>query len=70
MILALDTLGERYGMLPSQVLGHASTIDLYVMDAALSYHEYKSNKAQNKVDPKQYTTDELQNMLASARNRQ
>lgn len=33
----LDSLAERYKMLPSQVLESASTLDLYVFDVAVSY---------------------------------
>lgn len=42
-------MGERYGMLPSEVLSRASTLDLYVMDAALSYRDHAQKKANNEV---------------------
>ena len=37
----LDSLGERYGMLPSEVLTRGSTLDLWVFDIAISYRSYK-----------------------------
>ena len=39
-ILWVDSLGKRYGMLPSEVIGRANTFDLYVMDAALAFENF------------------------------
>jgi hypothetical protein len=66
MILTLDTLGERYGLLPSEVLVRASTIDLYVMDAAISYHDYKQKRSQGKYAGGE-TEQELADMIRRAR---
>lgn len=66
MILTLDTMGERYGMLPSEVLARGSTVDLYVMDAALSYHDYQHKKSSGKYAG-QETPDELAAMIQRAR---
>lgn len=66
MILTLDTLGERYGLLPSEVLRRGSTLDIYVMDAALTYREYQSKKSQGKYAG-QDTTDELLQMVKKAK---
>jgi hypothetical protein len=64
-ILMIDSLGKRYGMLPSEVLGRSNTFDLYIMDVALSFENYHHKKAMNNGnDPlPDYTTDELLNML-------
>jgi hypothetical protein len=67
MILTLDTLGERYSMLPSEVLCRASTLDLYVMDVALSYHDHQRKKSENKADASMYDTEQLKEMLAKTR---
>jgi hypothetical protein len=37
MFLAIDSLAERYGMLPSQVMEQASTFDLYVINASMEW---------------------------------
>lgn len=55
-------MAERYGMLPSQVMNHGSTFDLYVMDAALSYNNYHQKKAHGEV-AESYSVDELQEMM-------
>jgi len=44
----LDSLAERYKMLPSQVLETASTLDLYVFDVAVSYRTHVQQQEQNK----------------------
>ena len=64
-ILMIDSLGKRYGMLPSEVLNRASTFDLYIMDMAMTFENYHHKKAMNNgVDPlPEYTTDELLSML-------
>jgi len=62
MLLTLDKMAERYGMLPSQVLIQGSTLDLYVMDAALTYIDYKHRKANNEVAT-DYSINELQDMI-------
>ena len=61
MILMIDSLGKRYGMLPSEVLLRSNTFDLYIMDAALTFENFHHKKAMNNgVDPTpEYTTDEL-----------
>ena len=32
-------MGERYGLLPSEVLARGTTQDIYIYDVALSYQE-------------------------------
>lgn len=62
MILTIDTMAERYKVLPSQIMKEATTFDLYIMDAALSYRNYQDKKSQGKV-AEQYTTEDLQAIL-------
>ena len=69
-ILYIDSLGKRYGMLPSEVLNRSSTFDLYVMDAAISFENYQTKKANNNgKDPiPDYTTEELQAMIKKVKS--
>ena len=50
----LDSLAERYGILPSQLLRDADTLDLFVFDTALTYANHKHTKdnasAQDRFD--------------------
>ena len=61
LILTIDGLGKRYGMLPSEVLDRSNTFDLYIMDMAMTFENYHHKKAMNNgMDPTpDYTTDEL-----------
>ena len=50
MIISLDNISSRYGLLPSEALSRASTLDITVLDIASRYDiyrnsdEYKKNK--------------------------
>lgn len=68
-ILMIDSLGKRYGLLPSEVLNRSNTFDLYIMDAALTFENYHHKKAMGKPDINQYDTEQLQEMLKKVRNR-
>lgn len=64
-ILIIDSLGKRYGLLPSEVLNRCNTFDLYIMDAALTFETYHHKKAMNngKAPMPNYSTEDLQAML-------
>lgn len=48
MVLMLDGLGQRYSLLPSEVMQRADTLDLYVMDSALAWQRYCEEMAEAK----------------------
>ena len=59
-IMQIDSIGKRYGMLPSQVIKNADTFDLYIMDAAMSFENYHNKKqSTGKAPIPNYTQDEL-----------
>jgi hypothetical protein len=62
----LDAIGERYGMLPSQVLRHASTFDVTVMDIALSYQRHRENVSKGDYT-ETYETPDLMTLMQRAR---
>lgn len=53
-------MGEAYGMLPSKLLSDASTLDLVVFDAVMSYrqHQEKKRKAPGQAVPENKAGDE------------
>ena len=57
--MQIDTLGKRYGLLPSEVLRRADSFDLYIMDAALTFENYHRKKATDKHHVPDFTNDEL-----------
>ena len=64
-LLQIDSLGKRYGLLPSEILRRADTFDIYVMDAAMSYelfqHKKQNNKGKTPVD--MYNKEQLLNIF-------
>ena len=65
LILTIDGLGKRYGMLPSEVLNRSNTFDLYIMDAAMTFENYHHKKQMNNGrDPiADFTETELLTLL-------
>jgi hypothetical protein len=62
MVLVIDTLGKRYGMLPSEVMTKANTFDIFIMDAAITYENHlhkKSNKNNMQQINKPITDDSM-----------
>jgi hypothetical protein len=68
-ILMIDSLGQRYGLLPSEALNRSNTFDLYIMDAALTFENYQHKKAMNGgKDPiPDYTSDELLALMSKVK---
>ena len=58
--MQIDTLGKRYGLLPSEVLRKADSFDLYIMDAALTFESYHHKKSINKNHMPDLTSAELE----------
>jgi hypothetical protein len=56
-LLSIDTLSQRYGLLPSELLERATTFDLYVCNSAIKYQQIKQNEAEGKFD--HYSEDQL-----------
>lgn len=59
-------MAKRYKMLPTEVLSKASTFDLYVMDAAVAYHNYQTQKANGDATP-DLTEQEMLDIIAKTR---
>ena len=69
----LDALGERYGLLPSEVLARANTFDLRTYDIALT-HKTREIKKQNGTNTSsikdmtdQYDQQDLQAIMERTR---
>lgn len=58
-IMQIDSLGKRYGLLPSEILERGNTFDLYIMDCALSFERFHIKKAENNNHvPQEYYSQE------------
>lgn len=62
----LDALGERYGMLPSELLDRASTFDLWVYDSAISWINSQNDRSNG--NPQNYNVDDLRKRMESVKN--
>lgn len=65
----LDSMASRYGMLPTQVLATATTLDIYVLEKALAY----TNRAKDPdYDPSKpnLTQEQMKAMIEQVRKTQ
>lgn len=73
MVILIDTMAERYGMLPSEVMQRANTFDVFVADTAIGYRNYLQDKASGKnvmYKPEAYSQDELLELHRSGKSKQ
>ena len=65
MIMLIDTLSERYGMLPSEVITRANTFDVFIADTAIGYRNAVQERAMSgdKKPVAEYKQTDLQKML-------
>ncbi len=68
MTLALDSIGSRYGMLPSEVLVRASTLDLYIIDVAMTYEHHRQKKESGELTDT-YSENQLLDIVNSVRGK-
>lgn len=68
-LLQVDSLGKRYGLLPSEILARGNTFDLYVMDCALTFERFHMKKAENKgkIPTEFYSDEQLMNIMNKAK---
>jgi len=71
MVMLIDTLSERYGILPSEVMTRATTFDVFVADTAIGYRNVVQERAMNggKDPTPEYKQTDLQNMLDKVRGK-
>ncbi len=62
-------MAERYGMLPSQILREATTIDLIYFDTAISYHNYKNSQDKGKIPKDSVSQEDLQRRMEQVKNK-
>lgn len=69
--MLIDTLAERYGRLPSEVIRQATTFDVFVADTAIGYRNAQQEKAMNggntQIDPGSFKQDDLLQILKESR---
>jgi hypothetical protein len=70
MILTLDFVAKRYGMLPSQLLREGTSLDIIIADAAQGYQNQQAAQAQNPSSTANHglTEEQMLAMVAATRN--
>ena len=68
MVMLIDTIAERYGLLPSEVLTRANTFDVFIVDAAVGYRNTLQERAMNPDKPPDYKQEELLEILKNAKS--
>jgi hypothetical protein len=70
MIVTIDAMAKRYGYLPSDIMNRASTFDMVVMDAAISYESYleAQHRQGSSVAPPDVPEQELLKILEKAKS--
>lgn len=75
MLLSLDNLAHRYGLLPSEALSRASTLDLMVLDLGAKWVNYQGELEEERRTgipraPKKValTQEQMMSMIKQARS--
>lgn len=66
--MLIDTIAERYGLLPSEVLTRANTFDVFIADAAIGYKNVLQERAMNPDKMPDYKEEELLEILKNAKS--
>ena len=56
-------MAQQYGMLPTQLLREASTVDLIIFDTAMSWKTYQQNKQKGGVPAGSVKQEDLQRRM-------
>ena len=51
LILSIDRMGQRYGLLPSELMIRANTFDLVIMDSALTLEKHFNDSSEKGYIP-------------------
>lgn len=65
MLLSLDNLAKRYGLLPSEALGRATTFDLYVLDVSSKFQNHINSEST--TNPGKLSQEQLMRMYNTAK---
>jgi hypothetical protein len=62
-LISIDTLSQRYGVLPSELLERGTTFDLHVCNSAIKYQQIKQAESEGNFD--HYSAEQLQAIKAN-----
>lgn len=65
-LIMLDSLGQRYGCLPSEILARGDTIDIGIMVKSIAWYNERDRRTEQGLEmPKNYgySTEQLKAMI-------
>lgn len=65
-VIMLDSLAERYGLLPSEIMARGDTLDILVLVRSSEYYRERATRQEQGLSMPtvtQYTQDELRAMI-------
>ena len=72
MLLTIDNLANRYGILPSEALERGSTFDLHVLDLSSKWIRHQQDESENSnsrsSSSKKLTKEQMFKMMEHAKN--
>ncbi len=71
MMVSIDNLAHRYGLLPSEAIARGTTFDLEVLDISSKFEQYKLAKLKNNGKPTApvLTQEQMLEMLAKVKKK-
>jgi hypothetical protein len=67
MVLTLDNLAHRYGVLPSEAMARATTFDIYVLDVSAKWLKYQNTNEEIGATKHNLTQKQLLDMMNSVK---
>lgn len=67
MVLTLDNLAHRYGVLPSEAMARATTFDIYVLDVSAKWLKYQNTNEEIGATKHNLTKNQLLDMMKSVK---
>jgi hypothetical protein len=67
MVLTLDNLAHRYGVLPSEAMARATTFDIYVLDVSAKWLKYQNSQEEGGSPKHKLSQQQLLDMMKSVK---
>lgn len=68
-MITLDNMAHRYGVLPSEALARATTLDLKVLDVSAKWDRHRQQKADGTLAKPDLTQEEMMAMIKNVKER-
>lgn len=66
----IDNIAKRYGLLPTEVLERATTFDMVILDAAVGYEQFVTERARGNKKTPEIPQEKLLEVLKKRQKRE